>query len=229
MIDFTRRLKETPVFFIPICETFHFKEWKPINLQEKTLTSKIANLSKPHLRQGAGSVKVQVVCDQPYKLLKIDVLGYFSSRNLLAGMSLIWWQRYVRRFQVLEWGGKSPASKSFHTLVESPPRCRLGAPRQIRTTFYLSRTARLVTLSLSHSRRKLLSFWILSKFPPFPFWKTCTTFFNAKNVDLSDTQNDSLSKILLKQDHLRLNVAPDLSNHHQSIDLFRSMIIKKNR
>ena len=89
MIDFTRRLKETPVFFIPICKTFHFKEWKPINLQEKTLTIKVANLSKPHLRQGAGSVKVQVVCDQPYKLLKIDVLGYFSSPNLLAGTSLI--------------------------------------------------------------------------------------------------------------------------------------------
>ena len=29
---------------------------------------------------------------------------------------------------------KAPASKSFHTLVESQPRCRLGAPRQIRTT-----------------------------------------------------------------------------------------------
>ena len=35
MIDFTRRSKETPVFFIPICETFHFKEWKPINLNTK--------------------------------------------------------------------------------------------------------------------------------------------------------------------------------------------------
>ena len=29
-------------------------------------------------------------------------------------------------------------------------------------------------------------------------WTTCTTFLNAKNVDLSDIQNDSLSKILLK-------------------------------
>ena len=69
MIDFTRRLKETPVFFIPICETFHFKEWKPINLQENTLTIKTANLFKPDLRQGAGSFKVHVVCDQPDKLL----------------------------------------------------------------------------------------------------------------------------------------------------------------
>ena len=32
-----------------------------------------------------------------------------------------------------------------------------------------------------------------------------------------------------KQDHLRMNVAPDLNNHLRSIDLFRSMIIKKNR
>ena len=29
-------------------------------------------------------------------------------------------------------------------------------------------------------------------------WATCTTFFKAKNADLSDIQNDSLSKILLK-------------------------------
>ena len=29
-----------------------------------------------------------------------------------------------------------------------------------------------------------------------------------------------------KQDHLRMNVAPDLNNHLWSIDLFRSMIIK---
>ena len=35
--------------------------------------------------------------------------------------------------------------------------------------------------------------------------------------------------LLTKQDHLRMNVAPDLNNHIRSIDLFRSMIIKKNR
>ena len=28
---------------------------------------------------------------------------------------------------------------------------------------------------------------------------------------------------------IRINVAPDLNNHLQSLDLFRSMIIKKNR
>ena len=28
---------------------------------------------------------------------------------------------------------------------------------------------------------------------------------------------------------IRINVAPDLNNHLRSIDLFRSMIIKKNR
>ena len=140
LIDFTRRSKETPVFFIPICKTFHFKEWKPINLQEKTLSIKIANLFKPDLRQGASAVKVHVVCDQPHKFLKIDsktlCLGNFSSPNLLAGKSLIWWQRYVRRIQILEWGRKSPASKSFHTLEESPPRCRLRAPKQSRNTFF---------------------------------------------------------------------------------------------
>ena len=32
-----------------------------------------------------------------------------------------------------------------------------------------------------------------------------------------------------KQDLLRMNVAPDLNNHLQSIDLFRLMIVKKNR
>ena len=42
--------------------------------------------------------------------------------------------------------------------------------------------------------KKLLFFWILSKLPP-PICTTCTTFFN---VDLSDIQNDSLSKILLE-------------------------------
>ena len=31
-----------------------------------------------------------------------------------------------------------------------------------------------------------------------PIWTTCTTFLNAKNVNLSNIQNDSLSKILLK-------------------------------
>ena len=35
--------------------------------------------------------------------------------------------------------------------------------------------------------------------------------------------------IFPKQDHLRMNVAPDLNNHLWPIDLFRSMIIKKNR
>ena len=32
-----------------------------------------------------------------------------------------------------------------------------------------------------------------------------------------------------QQDHLRMNVSPDLNNHLRSIDHFRSMIIKKNR
>ena len=32
-----------------------------------------------------------------------------------------------------------------------------------------------------------------------------------------------------EQDHLRMNVATDLKNHLRSIDLFRSMIIKKNK
>ena len=33
----------------------------------------------------------------------------------------------------------------------------------------------------------------------------------------------------VKQDHLRMNVAPDIKNHLWSIDLFRSMISKINR
>ena len=35
--------------------------------------------------------------------------------------------------------------------------------------------------------------------PHTPFWTTCTIFFNAKNVDLSDIQNDSLSKFFLNK------------------------------
>ena len=51
------------------------------------------------------------------------------------------------------------------------------------------------------SEKKLLFFCILSKIappPPLPpIWTNCTTFFNSKNVDLTDIQNDSLFKILL--------------------------------
>ena len=49
--------------------------------------------------------------------------------------------------------------------------------------------------------KKLLLFWILSKLPPPPlpqFGELVQIFLNAKDVDFSDIQNDSLSKILLK-------------------------------
>ena len=50
--------------------------------------------------------------------------------------------------------------------------------------------------------KKLLFFWILSKLTPPPHRLNLDNlyhfFFNAKNVDLSNIQNDSLSKILLK-------------------------------
>ena len=51
------------------------------------------------------------------------------------------------------------------------------------------------------TKKKLLFFWILSKLPPPPspqFGQLVPLSLNAKNVDLSDIQNDSLSKILLK-------------------------------
>ena len=51
------------------------------------------------------------------------------------------------------------------------------------------------------SRKKLLFFWILSKLPPRPLpqlGQLVQLFLNPKNVDLSDIQNDSLFKILLK-------------------------------
>ena len=58
------------------------------------------------------------------------------------------------------------------------------------------------------------------------------TFFPKQDV-LSYCQRPTDTKVkyfkLNKQDHLRMNVAPDLNNHLRSIDLFRSMIIKKNR
>ena len=47
--------------------------------------------------------------------------------------------------------------------------------------------------------KKVVVFFILSKLPPLPLiWTTCTTFFERQNVDLSDIQNDSLSKIIIK-------------------------------
>ena len=45
------------------------------------------------------------------------------------------------------------------------------------------------------SRKQLLFFWILSKLPPPQFEQLVQLFLKAKNVDLSNIQNDSLSKI----------------------------------
>ena len=45
----------------------------------------------------------------------------------------------------------------------------------------------------SHEK-KLLFFWILSKLPPPNLDKLHNFFLNAKNVDLSDIQKDSLGK-----------------------------------
>ena len=42
-------------------------------------------------------------------------------------------------------------------------------------------------------------------------------------------QQFSIRWIPSNQDHLWMNIAPDLNNHLRSIDLLRSMIIKKNR
>ena len=77
MIDFTRGLKETPVFFIPISETFHFKEWKSINLIrtaqkrlfEFSFLGQSRKVEKTHLRQLARGVKVELVGNKPHKLL----------------------------------------------------------------------------------------------------------------------------------------------------------------
>ena len=55
-----------------------------------------------------------------------------------------------------------------------------------------------------HEKKKLFFCWILSKLPPpLQFGQLVPLFFNAKNFNLSDIQNDSLSKILLK---LRQNI-----------------------
>ena len=67
----------SPVIFIPICETFHLEEWKSINLI-KTAQKRLFELSslgqsrkvgKTHLRQLACSVKVELVGNKPHKLL----------------------------------------------------------------------------------------------------------------------------------------------------------------
>ena len=60
-----------------------------------------------------------------------------------------------------------------------------------------------VSMQSRNVSRKKLFFWILSKLPPPPlpsnqFGQLVQLFLNAKNIDLSDIQNDSLSKILLK-------------------------------
>ena len=47
------------------------------------------------------------------------------------------------------------------------------------------------------TKKSCCSFGFCPNYLP-PIWTTCTTFLNAKNVDLSDIQNDSLSKIILK-------------------------------
>ena len=64
------------------------------------------------------------------------------------------------------------------------------------------------------------------------FW----TVANCKIISLSDCNVILRARCLKhvvqreeKQDHLRMNVALDLIGHLRSIDLFRSMIIKKNR
>ena len=64
------------------------------------------------------------------------------------------------------------------------------------------------------------------------FW----TVANCKIISLSDCNVILRARCLKhvvqreeKQDHLRMNVAPDLISHLQSIDLFRLMIMQKNR
>ena len=53
------------------------------------------------------------------------------------------------------------------------------------------------------SRKKCCSFkFCPNNLPPLPLpqiWTTCTSFFKAKNVHLSDIQNDLLSEILRKK------------------------------
>ena len=51
----------------------------------------------------------------------------------------------------------------------------------------------------------------------------CPSFLHGCKMQIPDKY-----MISEKEDHLRMNVAPDLNNHLWSIDLFRSMIIKKN-
>ena len=68
---------DSPVLFTPVCETFHLKEWKSINLI-KTAQKRLLEFSflgqnikveKAHLRQLARSVKVELVANKPHELL----------------------------------------------------------------------------------------------------------------------------------------------------------------
>ena len=90
----------------------------------------------------------------------------------------------------------------------------------IRGVTWISVNCHFFLLKKIHTKRKQLWYWTTSSTSTFrgdfpkksccsfgfcpnyllllPIWTTCTTFLNAKNVDLSDMQNDSLSKILLK-------------------------------
>ena len=58
-----------------------------------------------------------------------------------------------------------------------------------------------------------------------------SVFFNIipRRSILANFVGANRNSKFMKQDHLRMNEVPDLNNHLWSIDLFRSMIIKKNR
>ena len=80
----------------------------------------------------------------------------------------------------------------------------------------------------------LTNLWLLCK--TYPRYLTgCWLLFVNISVDISMhcaiPYANGILKLNLyrKQDHLRMNVAPDLNNHLWSINMFRSMIIKKNR
>ena len=65
----------SPVLVVPICEAFHLKERKPINLVNENFKSlsfvlvKQGKETKRDLGQLGGGIKVKLIANQPHQLL----------------------------------------------------------------------------------------------------------------------------------------------------------------
>ena len=89
-------------------------------------------------------------------------------------------------------------------------------------------TSNMILLSLTLSKISPEPPWLLTRATLVlgkAFSRACRTHSSPRTREA-----DKIQKLPKReQDHPRMNAAPDLNNHLGSKDLFRSMIIKKNR